>query len=206
MADADRSMGVQERRARVERTTAETRIALELLIDGSGEADVSTGVGFFDHMLRALARHSLVDLQVDCQGDLDVDGHHTVEDVGICLGQALAQAAGDKQGITRFGAASVPMDEALVECVLDFSGRPFLGWHGFAFQQPMVGGFDTSLAVEFFHAVATNAGLTLHLRCHCGHNAHHIIEACFKAFGRACDAGLRYDARVSGVPSTKGTL
>lgn len=201
-----KKMSTHVRRAYVERDTSETQIVVELVIDGRGEASVSTGIGFFNHMLTAFAKHSLCDLRVECRGDLEVDGHHTVEDIGICLGRALAEAAGDKRGISRYGAVTVPMDEALVECVLDFSGRPYLGWHGFALPQQTVGTFDTGLAVEFFRAVAMNAGLTLHLRCHAGENSHHIVEACFKAFGRACDASLRRDPRISGIPSTKGSL
>lgn len=205
-AAAETTERLPMRAAHIERKTGETQIAVDFNADGTGQAEVSTGIGFFDHMLTAFARHSGSDLRLSCHGDLHVDGHHTVEDVGICLGQALAAAVGDKRGITRFGSSTIPMDEALVECVLDFSGRPFLGLHGMHFPQPMVGQFDASLTVEFFRAVAVSAGLTLHLRCLSGDNSHHMIEACFKAFARACAAALRYDPRVSGVPSTKGVL
>lgn len=194
------------RRACVERRTRETQIALELTVDGTGEAAVSTGIGFFDHCLEALAKHSSCDLRVDCQGDLHVDGHHSVEDVGICLGQALAQACGDKKGIDRFGLAVVPMDEALVEVALDFSGRAGLGWHSFNLPQAMVGDFDVSLSKEFFRALTANAGLTAHVTCRCGENSHHIIEATFKAFARALHQACRRDAQRSDIPSTKGVL
>lgn len=194
------------RRARVERVTSETSISLELVLDGQGEARVDTGIGFLDHMLTSFARHSLCDLVVDCRGDLDVDGHHTVEDIGICLGQALAQAVGNKAGIRRYGQGLIPMDEALVECALDFSGRPYLAWEGFRFTQECVGTFDTSLTVEFFRSVAVNGGLTLHMICRSGENAHHIIEAAFKALARAIAEAVSRVPGVSSIPSTKGIL
>jgi imidazoleglycerol-phosphate dehydratase len=194
------------RQACVDRTTRETRISLELTLDGTGEATVSTGIGFLDHCLEALAKHSLCNLQVNCQGDLHVDGHHSVEDIGICLGQALAQACGDKRGISRFGLAVVPMDEALVEVALDFSGRAGLGWHSFNLPQAMVGDFDVSLSKEFFRALTANAGMTAHFTCRCGENSHHIIEATFKAFARALNEACRRDPELNEVPSTKGVL
>lgn len=191
---------------RIERVTAETNIELLLKVNGSGQADISTGIGFFDHMLTAFARHSQSDLVVRCSGDLHVDGHHTVEDVGICLGQALAQVTKDKRGMARFGHAVVPMDEALVECALDFSNRPYLGLHQMVFPQAMVGDYDACLTPEFFRAVVNNAGLTLHLRCLAGENSHHIIEASFKAFARACAAAWQRKQGSVDVLSTKGML
>lgn len=195
-----------QRVAVVERATNETSIKVRLHLDGSGEANVATGIGFFDHMLMALARHSLCDLELACRGDLYVDGHHTVEDIGICLGQALAQAAGDKKGITRYGQAIVPLDEAVVQCVLDFSGRPFFGYHNFNLPAGNVGTFDTSLLPEFLRAFAVHGGLTLHLWQLNGENPHHIIEATFKSLARALQMAWCYHPRVHGVPSTKGVL
>lgn len=194
------------RQAQLTRKTRETDITLDLVVDGGGQAEVSTGIGFFDHCLDSFARHSLCDLRVSCQGDLHVDGHHSVEDVGICLGQALAQACSDKRGMQRFGQALLPMDEALVEVALDFGGRAYLGWHGFSLPQSMVGDFDTGLVKEFFRAVVVNAGITGHFSCHHGENPHHIIEATFKAFARALRDALRRDAGITGVASTKGVL
>lgn len=194
------------RSACVSRTTKETDITVELVIDGSGKADVETGIGFFDHMLTAFARHGLFDLKVKAKGDLQVDGHHTVEDVGIVLGQAFAQALGDKRGISRFGSQFVPMDEALVHAALDVSGR---GQLHYAVDLPfgMVGGFDTQLAKEFFISLATNAGVTLHLREIAGENAHHVIEASFKAAGRALCEACAINPRMAGeLPTTKGAL
>ncbi|MBV9849736.1 MAG: imidazoleglycerol-phosphate dehydratase HisB, partial [Armatimonadetes bacterium] len=168
-------------------------------------SEVVTGVGFFDHMLTHVARHGLLHLSVQATGDLHIDDHHTVEDVGIALGQALREAIGDKAGIARYGHAAVPMDEALVLCALDWSGRGLLV-DDFAFNAPKIGTFDTELVPEFFRAVAINAGLTLHFEQHRGRNAHHIAEAAFKAFGRALDMAKRRDDRITGIPSTKGTL
>lgn len=193
------------RKASVTRATKETEITLTLCLDGEGKADVKTGVGFFDHMLDALCRFSLCDLKLSCKGDLDVDAHHTVEDVGICLGQAIGEALADKRGISRLGHAYVPMDEALAFCALDISGRPFLHFDA-AFSSPMVGAMDTQLTEEFFRAVAVKAGLTLHLQVPYGANDHHKIEALFKAFGRALRDAAAIDPRVKGVPSTKGVL
>ena len=194
------------REATIIRTTAETDIAVTVNLDGTGRADVASGIGFFDHMLSALARHSRMDLAVRVAGDLEVDGHHSVEDAGIVLGQALREALGDKAGIARFGSAFVPMDEALVLAALDISGRGQLHW---AVDVPfgMVGDFDTQLAREFFIALATNAGITLHLRQLAGDNVHHILEAAFKACGRALREAVAIDGALAGeVPSTKGVL
>ncbi|NLO73405.1 MAG: imidazoleglycerol-phosphate dehydratase HisB [candidate division WS1 bacterium] len=193
------------RTARIERKTAETDIALEINLDGQGEYEIATGIGFFDHMLTHVAKHGKFDLQVAAHGDLQVDQHHTVEDVGIVLGQALRQAVGDKAGMARFGEATAPMDEALVTAVIDFGGRPYLEY-GLQVPTQKVGDFDTELTREFFLAVTNHAGLNLHLRQGAGDNSHHIIEAAFKAFARALDQATRLDPRVSGVPSTKGTL
>jgi len=193
------------RAARVERRTSETAITLELTLDGDGSVDVSTGVPFFDHMLQALGRHGLFGLRVRAEGDLAVDAHHTVEDVGICLGQAFAEALGDKRGIRRFGSSVVPMDEALVLAAVDVSGR---GQLHYAVELPIeiIGTFDTTLAKEFMVAFATNAGVTVHVRSLAGENAHHIVEAAFKALARALAEAVAVDPRVSGVPSTKGAL
>lgn len=193
------------RTASVERKTAETDIRVELELDGSGRVNAVTGIPFLDHMLDAFGRHGLLDLTVAASGDLDVDAHHTVEDVGIVLGQAFAEALGEKRGIARFGSAAVPMDEALVLAAVDISGR---GQLHYAVDLPIeiVGTFDTTLAKEFLIALATNAGLTLHVRSLAGENSHHIIEAAFKAVARALRQAIDLDARVSGVPSTKGSL
>ena len=194
------------RRATQARTTKETDIRLTLNLDGEGEAQVSTGIGFFDHMLTAFARHGLFDLEVQVKGDLEVDAHHTVEDTGLVLGAAVRTALGDKESIARFGAAHVPMDESLVLAAVDLSGRPYFAFAGFTFDVPAVGGFDTPLAEEFFRAFASEARCNLHLRCLAGGNAHHMIEAAFKAVGRALRAAVERDPRVKGVPSTKGVL
>ena len=193
------------RTAQIERKTAETDITLEINLDGQGEYEIATGIGFFDHMLTHVAKHGKFDLQVAAHGDLQVDQHHTVEDVGIVLGQALKQAVGDKAGMARFGETTAPMDEALVTAVIDFGGRPYLEY-GLQVPTQKVGDFDTELTREFFLAVVNNAGLNLHLRQGAGDNSHHIVEAAFKAFARALDQATRLDPRVSGVPSTKGTL
>lgn len=193
------------RSARIERTTGETAVAVQLDLDGTGTTSISTGVPFFDHMLDALGRHALLDLTVNAQGDLEVDSHHTVEDVGICLGLALADALGDKAGIRRFGSAAVPLDEALVLAAVDISGRGSLTYE---VEVPieLIGTFDTTLAREFLDAVASNAAITVHLHEVSGENAHHIIEAAFKAFARALREAVEPDPRVTGVPSTKGVL
>ncbi len=192
--------------ARLTRTTSETDISLSLDLDGSGKADVTTGIGFLDHMLTALARHALFDLVVRATGDLHIDFHHTAEDVGIVLGKALAEALGDKRGIRRFGSALVPMDEALVEAAIDISGRPFLAW-SVNFARDKVGAMDSELFEEFFRAFAMNALVTLHVTQKAGSNAHHIAEACFKALARALRMAVEADPRVGdAIPSTKGAL
>ena len=193
------------RSASVERNTSETQIVLEVAIDGSGKAEVDTGIGFLDHMLVLFAKHSGCDLSVQATGDLHVDVHHTTEDLGISLGLALREAMGDKWGIHRYGHFTLPMDEVLMQVALDCSGRPFFVWE-VPIPQPRLGVWDTEMAEEFFRAVAFNAGLTLHMRMLSGANAHHIVEAAFKAFARALRMALTFDPRESGVPSTKGTL
>ncbi|NQT86658.1 imidazoleglycerol-phosphate dehydratase HisB [bacterium] len=193
------------RTATESRKTNETDITLSLDLDGTGATSVSTGVGFLDHMLDLLGKHSLIDLDIQAAGDTHVDAHHTVEDVGICLGRALASALGDKSGIRRFAAASVPMDEALAEVSLDISGRPFLVF-GVDFPTEKTGEFDVQLSEEFLRAVATNAGFTLHVSAPYGKNTHHVAEAVFKAVARALRHAVESDPRVQGVPSTKGTL
>ena len=192
--------------AEINRATNETRIGLRLALDGTGAADIVTGIGFLDHMLTALARHALFDLRVRAEGDLHVDFHHTTEDVGIVLGQALARAVGDKRGIRRYGHAVVPMDEALVDAAVDLSGRPFLAWN-VDFERDKIGEMDTELFEEFFRALAMNGLMTLHVRQRAGRNAHHVAEACFKAVARALRAATEPDPLVSDtVPSTKGSL
>jgi imidazoleglycerol-phosphate dehydratase len=188
------------------RRTAETDITLSLALDGTGQARVATGVGFLDHMLTALARHGGFDLEVEATGDLHIDAHHTVEDVGIVLGAALRQALGDKSGITRFGHALVPMDEALGEAAVDISGRAHLAWD-VAFARERLGGMDTQLFEEFFRALVGNALITLHVTRRAGTNAHHVAEACFKAVARALRMAVAIDPRLEGaIPSTKGSL
>ena len=194
------------RTASASRKTAETSIELALDLDGTGASDVSTGVGFFDHMLCALSRHSLVDLDLHVEGDTWVDDHHTVEDTGIVLGQALREALGDKRGIRRFGSCMVPLDEALVMAAVDISGRGELFWD-VPISAQKVGTFDTELGHEFFAGLARDAGITLHLRLVCGENAHHILEATFKAAARALREAVESDPRMAGtIPSTKGSL
>jgi len=194
------------RTAQVTRNTLETQITVSLNLDGTGTAKLATGVPFLDHMLDQIARHGLIDLDIQAQGDLHIDGHHTVEDVGITLGQAFAQAVGDKKGIRRYGHAYVPLDEALSRVVVDFSGRPGLHMR-VPFKSGMVGGFDTQLAFEFFQGFANHAGVTLHIDNLHGENAHHQAETVFKAFARALRMALERDARLGDViPSTKGSL
>jgi imidazoleglycerol-phosphate dehydratase len=190
----------------VERKTKETDLRVRVDLDGSGEAKVRTGIGFFDHMLEALARHALLDLTIEAAGDLHVDGHHTVEDTGIALGEAIAQALGDRRGIRRYSDALVPLDEALVRAVVDVSGRPYLSYNVEIAKWQMLGDYDVFLTPEFFRALAQNAGLTVHMDLIRGDNPHHIVEAAFKAFARALDAATGVDPRVRGVPSTKGVL
>ena len=193
------------RTAAVERKTAETAIKLVLNLDGSGKGVIDAGSGFFDHMLNLMTAHGLMDLTLACDGDLEVDGHHSVEDIGIAMGQAFRQAIGDKAGIRRYGTFYLPMDEALALVSLDISGRPFLVYDG-GEMAPMIGGFDTELTEEFLRAFAVNAGITLHVKVLYGTNSHHKVEAIFKAFGHALRIATEKDPRVDGVPSTKGTL
>lgn len=193
------------RTASIERRTKETDIHLCLCIDGSGKTKLNTGVGFFDHMLDALCRFAQFDLTLNCAGDLQVDAHHTVEDVGICLGRAIREALGERAGIRRVGSAYMPMDEALAFAAIDISGRPYLAWNA-DFTAPMCGVMDTSLAEEFFRAVTVNAELTVHMNLLAGRNDHHRMEALFKAFGLALRDAARVDAQIQGVLSTKGTL
>ena len=195
-----------QRTAEVSRNTAETKITVKLNLDGTGESNLSTGIGFFDHMLDQIARHALIDLDIQADGDLHIDGHHTVEDVGITLGQAVAQAVGDKKGLRRYGHAYVPLDEALSRVVIDFSGRPGLHMH-VPFKSGMIGTFDSQLAFEFFQGFANHALVTLHIDNLRGENSHHQAETVFKAFARALRMALEIDARSAGViPSTKGCL
>ena len=195
-----------DRTAEVSRNTAETRITVRLNLDGTGQASLHTGIGFFDHMLEQIARHGLIDLEVHADGDLHIDGHHTVEDVGIAIGQAFARAVGDKKGIRRYGHAYVPLDEALSRVVIDLSGRPGLVLN-IPFTSGMIGGFDTQLTHEFFQGFVNHAGVTLHIDNLRGVNAHHQCETAFKAFARALRAAVERDPRSAGtIPSTKGSL
>lgn len=199
-ADAARS-------AEVNRKTAETEVQLRLVIDGAGAKEIRTPLPFFNHMLEAFARHGLFDLAVSASGDIEVDAHHTVEDVGLVLGMAFKQALGDRKGLVRYGAAEIPMDETLASCAIDFGGRPAFIWRVGGLDGKWVGGFDCMLAKEFFAAFSTRAECNLHFTLHYGENPHHIIEALFKAFARAADMASRTDPRIAGVvPSTKGTL
>lgn len=192
------------RKAEISRETAETKISLKLSLDG-GESSASTGVGFLDHMLDLVARHGRLGLEVKAEGDLETGAHHTTEDVGIVLGQAIDEALGDRAGIRRYGSAVVPMDEALAECAIDISGRPFTVFDA-DLPDVSIAGFDTELAEEFFRALANNAKMTLHVHVHYGDNAHHMVEAAFKAFARALRVAVSIDPDEEGVPSTKGTL
>lgn len=194
------------RTARVERRTRETRIAVELDLDGSGRADLASGIPFLDHMLDQVARHGMVDLTVRAEGDLEIDAHHTVEDIGIVLGQALAKAAGDKAGIARYGFACVPMDETLVRCALDLSGRPYFVPNLGELRREVVGGLPTEMVEHFFRSFSTHFPMNLHLDVIRGHDTHHIIEGVFKSVTRALRAALTVDPRQQGVPSTKGVL
>jgi imidazoleglycerol-phosphate dehydratase len=193
------------RSATIERTTKETSIKLSLDLDGSGTSELNSGIPFLDHMLEQISRHGLIDLTIDAKGDLEIDGHHTVEDIGICLGEALREAVGDKAGIVRYGHAYVPLDEALSRVVLDLSGRPGLEYH-ISFPKETVGGFDVELFKEFFQAISNHGRITLHIDAIRGNNNHHIIETVFKAFGRALRMAVESDPRVTDIPSTKGAL
>ena len=193
------------RSAVMKRKTKETEIALEFTLDGTGKSQIETGIGFFDHMLDSFCRHGFFDMKLSVKGDLDVDSHHTVEDTGIVLGQAIKSALGDKQGISRYGSFLLPMDETLVLCAIDLSGRPYLVFDG-EYTVDRIGSMDTELVKEFFYAISYSAGMNLHIRKISGVNNHHIIEATFKAFAKALDAACRVDERVQGVLSTKGTM
>jgi imidazoleglycerol-phosphate dehydratase len=194
------------RKAEITRTTNETEISVSVTLEGTGQHHMATGVGFFDHMLDQLSRHALIDIALTAKGDLHIDDHHTVEDCGIALGQALARALGDKRGIRRYGECSLPMDDAQVRCALDLSGRPFLVWN-VPFPTPKIGTFDTELVREFFQALATHAGITLHVDLIHGINSHHIAEAVFKAVARSLRLAVEADPRMAGsIPSTKGAL
>jgi imidazoleglycerol-phosphate dehydratase len=198
-------MGEESRTGRVERTTRETSIKVEIGLDGQGNTDISSGVPFLDHMLNLFAVHGFFDLYLEASGDLEIDAHHTVEDIGICLGDALNQALGERKGLQRYGSAAVPMDEARASVVLDLSNRPYL-----VYQAPTlasrVGSFETELVPEFFRAFCQYGGVTLHIDVACGNNTHHILEAIFKAWGRAMDQATRVDPRRQGIPSSKGVL
>ena len=195
-----------KRTAKISRKTKETEISVSVDLDGAGKFDVATGVGFFDHMIEQLSRHSLIDMAVRAKGDLHIDDHHTVEDVGIALGQAISQALGERRGIRRYASLDLAMDETLTRAAIDVSGRPFLVWD-VMFTSPKIGTFDTELVREFFQALAQNAGLTLHVTNHYGANSHHIAETCFKAVARVLRAAVEADPRqADAIPSTKGTL
>jgi imidazoleglycerol-phosphate dehydratase len=194
-----------DRTASIKRNTKETDICLSLNLDGHGTADLNTGIPFLDHMVEQIARHGLIDLSIDAKGDLEIDAHHTVEDIGICFGEALRDAIGDKAGIVRYGHAYVPLDEAMSRVVLDLSGRPGLEYH-VDFPKETVGGFDIELFKEFFQAVSNHGRITLHIDAIRGDSNHHIIETVFKAFGRALRMAVESDPRQSGIPSTKGAL
>jgi imidazoleglycerol-phosphate dehydratase len=194
------------RTSQISRSTGETDITVSLTLDGSGGGERSTGVGFFDHMLDAFARHGGIELEVDARGYLETGSHHTVEDVGIVIGQALDEALGDRAGITRFGHAVVPMDDARASAAIDISGRPVVVFDGEAIPARVIGGFETELVEEFVRAVANNAKLTVHITVERGQDAHHMVESCFKAFARALRVATSYDPNETGIPSTKGLL
>jgi imidazoleglycerol-phosphate dehydratase len=195
------------RRTRVDRKTKETQISVDLDIDGTGQRSIKTPLPFLTHMLDAFARHGVFDLSIDAAGDIEIDGHHTVEDIGLVLGNAFEQALGDRAGIVRYGSATLPMDEVLVTVAIDFCGRPAFVWKVHGLEGKWIGTFDCELVKEFYSAFATRAECNLHVNVHYGGNAHHMIECIFKAFARACDAATRIDPRLGGaVPSTKGTL
>jgi imidazoleglycerol-phosphate dehydratase len=195
-----------KRQATISRKTNETQVSVTVNIDGSGASTISTGIGFFDHMLDQLSRHSLIDMEIEAKGDLEVDDHHTVEDTGIAIGLAIAKALGDRRGITRYASLDLAMDETMTKAAIDVSGRPFLVWN-VAFTSPKIGTFDTELVREFFQALAMNAGITLHIQNIYGANNHHIAETCFKAVARVLRTATEIDPRQAGrIPSTKGTL
>ncbi|MCR5683824.1 MAG: imidazoleglycerol-phosphate dehydratase HisB [Lachnospiraceae bacterium] len=193
------------RTAEISRKTKETDIRVSLDLDGSGKSSIHTGIGFFDHMLTSFAKHAFIDLEVDVNGDLEVDGHHSVEDTGIVLGEALKEAFGDKAGIKRYGSSILPMDETLVMCAVDMCGRPYLGYD-LSFTMPRIGELDSELIREFFYAVSYSAAMNLHIRQLAGSNCHHIAEAAFKAFAKAIDEAKTVDERISGALSTKGSI
>lgn len=198
--------GKDARRAKASRATKETEISVAVDLDGAGRSEIATGIGFFDHMLEQLSRHSLIDMTIEAKGDLHIDDHHTVEDTGIVLGQAIAGALGERRGIARYASIDLAMDETLTKAAVDVSGRPYLVWN-VEFSSPKIGAFDTELVREFFNALAQHAGITLHVLNHYGANSHHIAETCFKAVARALRAAIEHDPRQAGaVPSTKGTL
>ena len=195
----------KERKASIKRDTKETQITMELNLDGKGTSEVSTGIGFFDHMLEGFAKHGLFDMKINVSGDLHVDGHHSVEDAGIVLGNAIKEAVGDKKGIRRYGHMILPMDDALVLCAVDLCGRPYLSYEA-DFKTEKIGYLDTELIREFFYAVSYSAMMNLHIKVISGENSHHIAEAMFKSFGKALDMAVSYDERINDVLSTKGTL
>lgn len=204
--DGAMGSGTARRSAAVSRKTKETEIAVSVDLDGSGRFEITTGVGFFDHMLEQLSRHALIDMTVKAKGDLHIDDHHTVEDTGIAIGQAISKALGERRGITRYASLDLAMDETLTRAAVDVSGRPFLVWD-VAFPSAKVGAFDTELVREFFQALAQNAGITLHVKNHYGANSHHVAETCFKAVARVLRSAFEADPRQAGaIPSTKGTL
>ena len=195
----------KERKASIKRDTKETRITLDLNLDGKGESSVTTGIGFFDHMLEGFAKHGLFDMKLNVSGDLHVDGHHSVEDTGIVLGNAIREAVGDKKGIKRYGHMILPMDDALVLCAIDLCGRPYLSYEA-DFKTEKIGYLDTELIREFFYAISYSAMMNLHIKVISGENSHHIAEAMFKSFGKALDMAVSFDERINDVLSTKGTL
>ena len=197
---------MEKRVAQVHRKTGETDISMQFCLDGSGKAELSTGIGFFDHMMDAFTRHGLFDMTLKAEGDLHVDGHHTVEDTGIVLGQAIREAVGDKKGIKRYGFFVLPMDEALILCAVDLCGRPYFVMEGEPFQAPMVGDFDTELVREFFYSVSYSAAMNLHFRILSGSSAHQIIEGMFKCFSKALEMATQREERITDVLSTKGSL
>lgn len=195
----------KERKANIKRDTKETQITLDLNLDGKGESSVTTGIGFFDHMLEGFAKHGLFDMKLNVSGDLHVDGHHSVEDTGIVLGNAIKEAVGDKKGIRRYGHMILPMDDALVLCAIDLCGRPYLSYEA-DFKTEKIGYLDTELIREFFYAISYSAMMNLHIKVISGENSHHIAEAMFKSFGKALDMAVSFDERINDVLSTKGTL